>query len=179
VRQGRRFPRFSRTILLAVALGFAPGCTALDDYLPGTPFTPDQPEGEVTVVGPINADRIEQSTEKCAGGGTLFWGTARNTGDLDLNDVFIVVDAYGPAGALLGSFRTEVFNGEVVEASDTAATGADAAATDATATDIASTSLDVDQSGTFDICTSLPYGSVARTEYHTGFTVVVLEEENP
>jgi hypothetical protein len=172
VSQGRRFPRFSRTFLLAVAVGLAPGCTAFDEILPGTPFTPDQPEGKVTVVGPIYADRIEQSNENCAAGGTLLWGTARNTGDSDLNDVFIVVEAYDPSGALLGSYRTAVFNGEVVEAADT--TGA--AATDAAATTTASNSLAVDESGSFSICTPLPYGSVARTEYRTGFTIVVLEE---
>jgi hypothetical protein len=151
--------------LLAV-IGLAPGCTALDDYLPGTPFTPDQPAGEVTVVGAINADRIAQSNEACAAGGTLFWGTARNTGDLDVVDVFIVIDAFGPTGALLGTYRTNVFNGEVT-AADTTEPGA---------FDIASTSLAVDQSGTFGVCAPLPHGSVARTEYRSDFIIIEVSE---
>jgi hypothetical protein len=166
VTQDRRRSPLSLIWLLAAVVGLAQGCTALDDYLPGTPFTPDQPAGEVTVVGAINADRIELSTEDCAAGGTIFWGTARNTGDLDLNDVFIVIDAFGPSGALLGTYRTNVFNGEVT-AADTTEPGA---------FDIASTSLAVDQSGTFDVCAPLPHGSVARTDYRTEFIVVEASE---
>jgi hypothetical protein len=141
-------------MVLLSAVVLAAGCTALDDYLPGTPFTPDQPEGEITVVGVINNDRVEENSDGCSVGGTLFWGTARNTGDLSADDVYIVIDAFGPTGALLGSYRTSVFNGEVVLA-DPEVPGS---------TDIASTSLDVDQSGTFNVCTPLPYGSVTRTE---------------
>jgi hypothetical protein len=153
-------------MLLVLAVGLAQGCTALDDYLPGTPFTPDQPEGQVSVVGEINNDRVEENTDGCAVGGTLFWGTARNTGDLDLDDVFIEIEAFGPTGDLLGTYRANVFNGEVV-AADPEVPGA---------TDIASTNLVVDQSGTFSVCSPLSYGSVVTTKYRTGF--VVIEKTN-
>jgi hypothetical protein len=145
VTQDRRGSLLARFLLLSAVVGLAQGCTALDDYLPGTPFTPDQPEGEVTVVGVINNDRVEESTDDCATGGTLLWGTARNTGDVDVDDVFIVIDAFGADGALLGTFRTNVFNGEVV-AADPEVPGS---------FDVASTSLGVDQSGTFSVCTHL------------------------
>jgi len=150
-------------LLLSAVVGFAQGCTALDDYLPGTPFTPDQPAGEVTVVGAINNDRVEQNTEGCAVGGTMFWGTARNTGDVIVDDVFIVIDAFGPTGALLGSYRTNVFNGEILTEGDPTVPGS---------FDAASTYLVVDQSGTFSVCAGLPYGSVARTEYRTEFIFI-------
>jgi hypothetical protein len=152
-------------VLLSAVVVLAPGCTALDDYLPGTPFTPDQPEGEITVVGVINNDRVEANTENCSVGGTLFWGTARNTGDLDADDVYIVIDAFGPTGALLGSYRTNVFYGEAVPVEPAVPGSSDIPST---SLDIATTSLAVDQSGTFNVCTPLPYGSVTRTEYHAG-----------
>jgi hypothetical protein len=166
IRNRRRSPGICSLLLLAV-LGLAAGCTALDDYLPGTPFTPDQPQGQVTVVGAINNDRVEEDTEDCAVGRTLFWGTVRNTGDLDVEDVFIVIDAYGPAGDLLGSYRTNVFSGTVTPADPTVPGSFD----------IASTNLVVDQDGGFSVCVPLSYGSVARTEYRTEFMVVV-EIEN-
>ena len=146
--------------MLAAILGLAPGCTLFDDYLPGTPFTPDQPAAEVTVQGGINSDRTAGGAESCTPGGTVFWGTARNTGDVDVDEVFITINAFDAAGNVLGSYRTNVFSGTITEGT---AVGASASV---------STSLLVDQSGVFEVCTSLPFGSVARTDYHTDFLVI-------
>ena len=139
-----------RALGLAAALSVAPGCTYLDKYegFPGTPFTPDQPEAAVTVVGEIGIDTVEKASEGCIPGGTLFWGNARNTGDQDVNDVMIHINAFNAAGAALGTFSGSVFNGTV----------------------------DVDQSGSFSVCSPLPAGSVARAEYRTSFVVAPVAE---
>ena len=54
--------------------------------------------------------------------------------------------AWTPATAVLGTYRVNVFNGEVTEWSDT----------DRGRAPVAGTSLAVDQSGTFEVCTGLP-----------------------
>jgi len=160
VIRSRRYSAFSRALLVAAVVGLAPGCTALDDILPGTPFTLDQPLAQVTVQGEINIDPITAESEGCSPGGTLLWGIAKNTGDRDLDDVFIEIDALSAGNAVLGSYRVNVFNGEVT-------TGAEE-----DAVQIAGTSLAVDQSGTFSVCTNLGYGSVAGTAYRTDFIVI-------
>ena len=68
----RRFRLFP-VVLLAASGILAQGCTAW------SPFTLDDPEGEVTVVGVINDDRVERSSEGCSVGGTLFWGQTDRT----------------------------------------------------------------------------------------------------
>ena len=167
VIQAQRYSSLSGVLLLAVAVGLAPGCTLLDDILPGTPFTPDQPKAEVTVVGGINIDSITVSREGCSAGSTLFWGIARNTGDLDVDDVFIEIDALGANNGVLATYRVNVFNGEVSEVAAVPVTDPPAAPIQ-----IAGTSLTVDQSGTFHACTTLPAGSVAGTAYRTDFIVI-------
>ena len=147
----------TRALLVAAVLGVAPGCTALDDYLPGTPFTLDQPAAEVTLVGVINVDTVGGGGLDCPPGTAVVWGSVRNTGDVDVIDVFIDISAFGPTGALVGTFRDHVFSGEII------------AATDPGLSDSASTSLVVKQAGSFEICTALPASSVARTEYRTEF----------
>lgn len=143
----------------AVAWLLLPGCTLFDDYLPGTPFTPTQPVAEVTVDGGIQTSLITAPTgEGCVPGGTAFWGRARNTGDVDVVDVSITIEAFAGNESFLGSFSGSVFNGDVVDNPD----GADSYGTD----------LEVDQSGSFTICTTIPFGAVARTEYLTHFVVI-------
>lgn len=150
-------------LLLAIVVGLAPGCTLLDDATSGTPFTPDQPKAEVTVVGRINIDSVTMSQAGCAVGSALLWGIARNTGDVDVDDVFIEIDALDAGNGLLDTYRAHVFNGEV-----TVVEGALPADT----TQLAGTSLAVDQSGSFSVCTRLAAGSVAGTAYRTSFIVI-------
>jgi hypothetical protein len=160
VIRGHRFSRVSGTLLLAAVVALAPGCTLLDDILPGTPFTPDQPVAEVTVQGKINIDRVTESSEGCSAGRALLWGTARNTGDFDLDDVFIEIDALDAGNRVLATYRVNVFNGEV-----TGGTKEDPIP-------IAGTSLAVDESGTFAACTGLAFGAVAGTSYRTDFIII-------
>jgi hypothetical protein len=149
-------------LLSVAALALTPGCTKWDDWLPGSPFTPAQPEAEGTLTGAMNAERIAESTTGCTPGGTVFWGQVTNTGDMDVTEVSIAIDVFNAAGVSLGTFGGTVFNGEVE--------------TDVTDPDhpivIAGTSLVVDQSGTFTVCTPVPYGTAAHTEYQTRFIVV-------
>lgn len=148
------------TLLCAALLAPAAGCTLFDDYLPGTPFTPDQPVAEVSLIGVINLDPVARNSDTCPPGGTVFWGSVRNTGDLDVDDVTIVLDVFGPTGAFLGTFSDKVYNGEIVDAEDELHY------------DSASTSLFVEQSGAFSVCSPLRYGTAARAEYRTEFVVI-------
>lgn len=160
-----RFSRLSGVVLLIVALALAPGCTLFDDLFEGTPFTPDQPVGEVTVVGKINIDSVTVSREGCSAGRVLLWGIARNTGDLDVEDVTIEIDALGANSVVLDTYRVSVFNGQVAAATEESE---DTEASPQTA----GTSLAVDESGTFHACTRLAPGSVVDTSYRTQFIVV-------
>jgi hypothetical protein len=141
-------------LLLAAVVAFAPGCTLFGDT-----FRTEQPLAEVTVVGRINIDSATVDSLDCDPGNTLFWGTARNTGDLDLEDVFIEIDALNAANGVLGTYRGNVFNGEAPPPGEGEAV-------------VAGTSLTVDQSGTFQVCAPLSAGSVAGTAYRTDFIIV-------
>lgn len=147
-------------MLLAAVVALAPGCTLFSDT-----FLPEQPKAEVTVVGEINIDRATVSGPDCAAGRTLFWGIARNTGDLDVDDVFIEIDALDAGNGVLGSYRGNVFNGEVTP-------GTEGTETTAATAQISGTSLAVDQSGTFSVCAPLSPGAVAGTAYRTDFIIV-------
>ncbi len=169
---------------LALVVVLAPGCTLLDEILPGTPFTPDQPVAEVTVVGKINIDRVSRTTEGCNAGNAMLWGTARNTGDMDVVDVFIEIDALDANNNVLGTFRVNVFNGKISEVlpppvtTPTTPTTPPATTPPATteppeeSVQIAGTSLAVDETGTFEVCAPLNAGSVAGTAYRTSFIVL-------
>ena len=145
-------------VLLAATVGLAPGCTLFGDK-----FLPEQPLAEVTVQGKINIDAGSGVEAGCSAGAALFWGIAKNTGDVDVDDVFIEIDALDANNAVLGSYRGNVFNGTITEV--TGATSKDTVST-------AGTSLAVDESGTFSVCSSLPAGSVARATYRTDFIVI-------
>ena len=153
-----------RALLCTVVCAMTPACTAFDDYLPGTPFTPDQPEGAVTLEGTIQADAVPEGSVVCAAGGTMLWGTVRNTGDVDVDEVTIEIDVFGPAGEFLGTYGGDVFNGETAPP-----VGSDAPA-------VALTNLVVDQTGFFEVCAAVPVGSVSRTEYRTFFIVLETSE---
>lgn len=147
-------------MVLVAALALAPGCTLFDEVLPGTPFTPDQPLAEVTVVGEINIDTATESSENCPAGRAVLWGVARNTGDLDVDEVIIEIDALGADNRVLGTFSGNVFNNTVTTGNEEGAVP------------VAGTSLSVDQSGNFSVCTGLSAGSIARTVYRTDFTII-------
>lgn len=166
VRKNARMNRKGRTaarwgaLWLAAALLAAPGCTYFDDHwpsFPGTPFTPEQPEGKVTLTT-LQADTIGAASEGCSPGGTVFWGTVTNTGDMNVADVVITLTPFNAAGAALGSFSGLVYNGTI----------------DDTDPDnpVFGTTLEVLQSGSFKVCASIPVGAVARTEYRTTFTII-------
>jgi hypothetical protein len=143
--------------VLAAAICTAPACTLFDDYLPGTPFTTEQPIMQLSVVGEVNVDR-SSGTDECPAGRALFWGLVHNTGDVDVDGVTIIVDAFDAAGAQIGSFSGDVFNGNVETSASGSAT--------------AETTIAVDESGTFEICSSLGFDSVARAEGHaSGFVI--------
>jgi hypothetical protein len=145
-------------LLLAVAVVVAPGCTLFGDT-----FLTEQPQAEVTVVGKINVDSATVDQEGCSSGRALLWGIARNTGDLDVDDVIIEIDVLGANGGVLDTYRANVFNGEVTEVKGDSPD---------TTFQVAGTSLAVDQSGSFQVCTRLSPGSVAGTAYRTDFIVI-------
>jgi hypothetical protein len=156
--QGHSIFRLPGVVLLAAVLGFAPGCTLF-----GEPFVTQQPTGEVTVQGGINIDSASGIEAGCSAGRALLWGTARNTGDVDLDDVFIEIDALDANRNVLGTYRVNVFNGDISEVPG---------ATPAETTSSAGTSLAVDESGTFSVCTGLSAGSVVSTAYRTDFIII-------
>jgi hypothetical protein len=145
-------------LLLALVAGLAPGCTLFSDSL-----VPKQPQGEVTVVGAINIDGTTLGREGCSAGRALLWGIARNTGDVDVDDVFIEIDALGANNVVLDTYRVNVFNGEQTEVPSDGSE---------TTIQVAGTSLTVDQSGSFHVCTRLAPGAVTGTAYRTDFIVV-------
>ena len=163
--QVQRYFRLSGVVLFSVAVGLAPGCTLFGDA-----FLPEPPQAEVTVVGEINIDRVTVTiednpltveNEHCSAGSALLWGIARNTGDLDVVNVTITIDALNANNAVLDTYSGYVYNGEFTEADPKTGTPL-----------IFGTSLVLDQSGNFSICTRLSAGSVAGTAYRTNFTVI-------
>lgn len=154
--------RTAGALALALALELSlPACTLFDDYLSGTPFTLDQPEAAVTLEDRIYADPIAETTDSCVAGGTVFWGRVRNTGDITVEDVFISIDVFDPADVFLGSFRDHVVNGNVTPGDDDF--------------DRPGTILLVGEAGYFNVCATVPFGSVGRTEYRTEFVVINTE----
>lgn len=156
----RQFPLTSigrAAVALALALAL-PACTLFDDYLPGTPFTLDQPEAAVFMIS-LSADRIAETTGNCVEGGTVLSGSVRNFGSFLVEDVYIVIDVFGAAGVFLGSFRDHVYNGTLVVGEDDAP-------------DRPGTSLDSGEAGYFLICTPVPFGSAESVEYRTEYVVV-------
>jgi len=97
----------------------------------------------------------------CAPGSTVYWGKARNTGDVFLYDVQVFLDVIGPAGDLLGRFSGSVYNGE--------------SGTDDFGNTNPDSTLDIDQQGSFTVCTTVPWGAAARAE--ASFRYVVFEPE--
>jgi hypothetical protein len=156
---------FRQTLFFAALCALAPACTGFDDFLPGTPFTPEQPTAAVTLVDDVHADVVPSGSQVCDPGSTMLWGTVRNTGDLDVDEVFIEIDLFGPGGAFLGTYGGDVFNGE------TATVGSE------DPVEVALTNLAVDQPGYFQVCAGVSAGSISRTEYRTSFVVIESSED--
>ena len=132
--------RGSSFLFLCLCLVVA-GCSANGLTFP-------EPEGELTVVGGIQM--------ASASGITVFYGTVINTGDVEVEDIFISIQAFSAGGALLGTFRDVVSRW-------TTETGVD-------------NMLDVNESGSFIVPSNLPFGAVGRTEHFFDFTIPLLEE---
>ena len=147
----------ARALLVAAALVAAPGCTALDDPF-GTSFTLRQPEPRVTLEGELHTDPITGGGAGCTPGGTVFWGSARNTGDVDVVDVSVTVEVFDGGGAVIGSFGASVFNGDVVD--------------DGNGNEAYGTNLEIDQGGSFTVCTPVPFGAAARADLRFNFIVI-------
>lgn len=156
--------RLMQALFTVTLCALAPACTGLDDFLPGTPFTPDEPTAAVTLVDEIYADVVPSGSAVCDPGGTMLWGSVRNTGDLDVDEVFIEIDVFGPGGGFLGRYGGDVFNGETVSIGEE------------DPVEVALTNLAVDQTGYFQVCAGVSAGSISRTEYRTSFVVIERSE---
>jgi hypothetical protein len=130
-------------VLLVIALSLAAGCTTNDS------FTFPDPLAEVTLLRELYSRNVN--------GVTMYWGTVKNTGDVDVENVSMVIDVFGVGGALLGRFRGIVSQSVEEEA---------------VVDDLA-----IDEIGSFLIITSVPFGTESRVEHHTEFTLITLEGE--
>ncbi len=120
----------------------------------------DDPEGELSLVG--------EPFEGCTGGRAYFFGTARNTGQLEVRNSTAIVDVFGGGGSFLGRFQAPVAAG--VESAEGVVDG------EIVSVDVVNTTLPVDETGTFNIQTGVGCGAAARTEYSFTFTVAVFED---
>ena len=153
--------------LLAAALLSASclSCTAFERY------TFADPTGEVSLIGEPEAVRSSPSPtvprdfpySDCPVGATIYWGRVKNTGDVDVEDVKIVIDVFDAAGTLLGRFVDSIYNGVISEDLDQNPNpGVD---------------LEVEQSGDFSVCcSSVPFGTAARATFRTEFLVPDFDE---
>lgn len=150
--------------LVAVAL---PACTAFDRFK----FEP--PTGEVSIEGTPEATayapnppvpkKYDKEFNDCPVGATVYWGQVKNTGDVVVEEVKIVVDLFGAAGEFLGRFVDGVYNGEVTD--------------DQGKNPTPGTSLEIEQTGVFAVCcSSVPFGRAARATFRTEFLVLDDEE---
>jgi len=142
-----------RAAAALLGAGLLAACT-IDDR-----FLLPEPEPEVSLEV-ISGDPAPRETS-CPAGTTVYWGRARNTGDVFLYDVVAVVDVFGGAGELLGRFSGSVFNGE--------------SGSDEFGNSNPDTTLDVDQAGDFVVCTSVPWGIAGRADVR--FEYVIFESE--
>ncbi len=145
-----------RLVLLMAGLlgvGMLAGCTAN-----GKGF--DDPKGEVSLVG--------EPFIGCDGGSVFIFGTARNTGDLEARNVTAMADVFGGGGEFLGRFQTQVSAGvETITLEDE---------DESVYVDVIIDTLEVDQTGTFTINTTVGCGRIAREEYTFDFTTAMFED---
>jgi len=137
-------------LLVAVALA---GCT-----YGGRGF--DDPKGEMSVIG--------EPYEGCTAGRTYLFGNARNTGDLVLSNIAAFADIFDGGGSFLGRFEAPVSGG-----AETIPVEGDELITEI---DIIIDTLNVNQSGTFNIKTTVGCGRMARAEYTFTFTTATFED---
>lgn len=136
-------------IVLVALCGLLPACTVSQQ------FEFEEPKAEVTLDGALQSGSSD--------GQTYYWGKARNTGDLDVQDVVFVIEVYGAGGEYLGRFSGIVSRG----------LEGDIPANDLKAGESGPSS---GECGDFTIFTTVPWGAAARTEYHAEFTEVIPEE---
>lgn len=164
--RARSTTRAIRRAGACAAVLLAPACTAFDE------FAFPEPTAQVTLVGELQADRAPATPDSlypqgaprptCPVGTTVYWGSARNTGDLPVEQVTAQIDVFDAAGTGLGRFRESIFSGEV--------------GTDLVGNENPLPTLEVDQIGHFIVCTTVPWGDAARAEFSVDFVVVIEEE---
>ena len=120
----------------------------------------DDPVGEVSLLG-----QLRRTNE---GGRLFYYGAARNTGDVEVQNVRAVIDSYDAAGAFLGrsvapvvvSVQTETFGEE--EETETII--------------IINDTLEVEQKGDFQVLTTIAFGQALRSEVTFTFTAAEFED---
>ena len=131
------------------------GCTSMG-------FGFDDPVGEMSLVGDLES--------RCSGGGTFYFGNARNTGDLTLRDVVAYVDVYNGAGGFIGRYEGPVSkSADVEQIKDEEGEVLDEIVT---FDDI----FEVQEMGVFSIQAGVACGSAAREEVLFSFTAPYAEE---
>ena len=120
-------------------------------------FDFNDPEGEVSLVGTVST--------LCSGGLTLYFGTARNTGDTEVQNVKAEVAAFDSSSALLGRFR-----GSVVRKLET-----EIDSSSGVTTNIINDTLETEETGTFSIQTGVGCGDASSTTVSFIFSVSLIE----
>ncbi len=104
-----------------------------------------------------------------ASGGTYYYGTVRNSGDITAENIYIIITPRDAGGASLGTYRTPVSVGYEPEVVDSAGT----VTTAATVLNI----LEPGETGGFNVVVPVALGSIASEEISFDFTLPVEEEE--
>jgi len=120
----------------------------------------DDPVGEVSLLG-----QLRRTNE---GGRLFYYGAARNTGDVEVQNVRAVIDSYDAAGAFLGRSVTPV----VVSVQEETVGEEEETETII----IINNTLEVDQKGDFQVLTSIPFGRAARDDVTFTFTSAEFED---
>lgn len=139
-----------------IILGMSLGCTSIWGGF-------DDPEGEVSLSG-----ELYQSNDQ---GSIYYFGAARNTGDVDVQNVKVHIDVFDASGAFLGRFTGPVSTSvEVVTplVEDEEEEGEEII--------IINDSLEVDEQGNFGVDTAVGFGRGAREEVTFSFTTITFEE---
>lgn len=155
-------------ILLVLLAAAAAGCTIF-----GEPF--DDPSVELSIIG--------GERKFCKDGRALIFGHVRNTGELEARDITAVASVFDGGGGFLGSFKGPVT--ESVEEIDVILVDDDGnPILDEEGNEIVVErlvipidTLDVDESGSFSVETTVGCNDVARSEVTFEFTFGVFSDE--
>lgn len=123
----------------------------------------DDPEGEVSLSG-----KLYQANEE---GSTFYFGAARNTGDVGVQNVKVHIDVFDGSGAFLGRFTGPVSTS--VEVVTPLVDGEDEEGEEII---VINDSLEVDEQGSFGLDTAVGFGRGAREEVTFSFTTITFEE---